>query len=625
MIPVADQASLVSRIVEALVHETFSTSYAVVIPPCFGEDALGDAFVEQLAKSERRPLVASITIDHIRTPIAYVQELHRQWSLSAVLGPAPRRGENSTVALMNLLGAVPADRPAVQVVRRFEKFLDALDTQVLGTMRSLESSKKLRSIVCSPYTYDDLKRRWVDGGKKLLASNYGDSHCSEVVRPLEKADALRECVRHGVQKHVAEFIVEQTGGYPEPCFDLVGTWTRQYASKDRPLTNDVKRELAEVARRRLGRFVEHLDMPGQSEHRDAVVALHYGMGTEHALATLDRHPWKEAILDGTELRAEVLGPTAAARLRGTQAASFDTARKLYARGQYRQARDVIEAGKGRTPSEQLLLLHAESMTLLIDPDDGLPGLDTDWKRLRKLLAEASELVANPEARIPAESIHRIRERYDELASPAQAIVDVTRTGDRRIVDALARTAPREAFWLMLLQQKRAGTHVRHSSATQAAFALPEQVFRIWAQWVLSLDYYRQPVDGGDTWAEVRRRWRHGDILPTPGEQFPSFDAFAWFALVAAEREGIPAIGRPESTWKGLEHALSLLQIRRDHAHAIARCTKDDRCKLFDLIDRWMAALLPSCKAHPEAWSLHEFEDMLRPLPLLVKDGDFDWF
>lgn len=620
MIPIADEQLVLSRVVDALLHETFSTSYAVIVPPCFGEDAVGDALVERLQHSDRRPLVASITIDHVATSLGYVQELHRQWSRVVSLGPEPRRGTSSTVALTNMLGAVPSGRPVVQVVRRFGKFLDVLDTQMLGAMRSLESSDKLRSVICSPFTYGDLKRRWAERGKKLLVSDYGDAHRTEIVRPLAKHDALLACAKHGIPNHVAQFIVEQTGGYPELCFGMIGEWTRQYASKG--WSNAVKREFAELACQRLERFVEHLDVPGQHEYRTAILDLHYGMATERALTTLDRHPWKESILEDGELRAEAIGPAVVATLRGTQAAAFPLARELYANGQYRQARDMIEPGTTTLP-EQLLFLQAQAMTLLVDPDDGLAGLDTDWKRLRRILAEASDLLASSATGMSVESLTRVRVRYGELTSAADAIANAAK-GGRRVVDTLARVAPREAFWLLQLEHKRARAYVRHSAATLAALALPEQIFRMWAQWTLDLDQYQQPADGEAVWAEVQRRWHSGEVSSSPGKLFPSFDAFAWFALVAAERANVPVPARPESTWEGLTQSLSLLQIRRDQAHSLARCTQDDRRKLFDLIERWMTALLPSCRAHAEPWAIDEFEYLTRPLPLLRDDGELEW-
>jgi hypothetical protein len=614
MIEIADQSSLASQVVGALLHETFPASYAVVVPPGFGEEQISEA-IEQRLCSENRAHVARIALDHIRRPIDYVQDLQRQWSI----GQPPKRTDAPTIALERLVGSASPSRPAVQIITRFEKFLDVLDVSMLGKMRSLEAGSRLRSAVITPFRYPDVKRRWIDQGRKLVTSNYGDTHNSVVVRPLEFVEAQRACARLGIPDYVAAYIIEQTGAYPEVCFVVAGAWKRAYEGK--PFTHRVKRELAEIAQDRLKRFVEQCDMPDQTVYRSAMVSLHFDSNRDEAVATLRDHPWCEAILKDGELRAEALGPVAVAMVGGVH---FDTAHTLYVRGAYRQAVEAMRLGGAPRTCERLLLLHAQAMALLVDPEDGIAGIDTDWVRLGKVLREAFDLMMAPDAGVAPESITRIRERHEQLISSARSIADAGQGGGRRVVDALSSVSPRNALWLVLLEHKRAAGIARNSLATQAALPIPEQVFRLWARWSLELEYEVQPADVS-LWDRVRELWPAARIAPNPGAPFASFDAFAWFAMARAERENIPLIARPEASAADLGRALSLLQIRRDQAHAVSRCSDRDRRELFDLISRWTTALLAPCKAHADRWSLNEFEQLVQPLPLLAPDGELEWF
>lgn len=610
-----NQDELLDKVVGGLLHEEFPSSYAIIVPPLFGEELLGKALVYRLRTSQRC-FVAHIAIDSISRPIEYIQELQRQWGI----GEAPKRGASPTVTLMQLVNAIPEGVPALQVITRFEKFLDVLDASMLGAMRRLESERRLRSAVFSPFTYVDVKQRWVEQGKKLVSSNYGDAHCFCGVQPHDFKSALRMCSEMGIPEHVAKFVIEQTGAYPEVCVELIGHWKRVYSGS--LFKNDVKQVLVQQAKERLRRFLLLLDMPDRSSFRDAAASVHYNSHREEALSLLRTHPWASVLLNGDEIRAQALGPLAASMSTVSHLAAFETARALYFRGSYRAALDVIKNFADTTAS-RMLLLHAGAMSLLIDPDDGRPGLDTDWRQVRSLLSDAMALLSESSSGISRVSIGQIEECQKRLLRISAPIADAASGSTRRIVDALSDKSPRSAFWIVMLEKMRANSLVGNSSATLAALALPEQVYRLWAYWHLELDYDVQPQDEA-AWERVRELWPSVEVVPVPGRKFPSFEVFAWFSFVVSQRLGIGETAAIESTPEALKRSLSLLQIRRDQAHSLARCSDRDRRELFSLVERWMAALLAPCYAHDDQWSMFEFEELVRPLPLLARDGELDW-
>ena len=398
MIPVDRQEELVQRVASEVVHPDYPTSYNVVVPPGFGEEALAAAIENALRESGRSPLIANLSVDRIASPAAYVAELHHQWSQQNALGPLPRDGSPS-IRLQRLVQLLPPGRPAVQLVRRFHKFLDALDQFILGTMRDLESGHRLRSINFSPFFYRELKRRWEQRGAKLVSSNYGDVHSEQAVAPLDHDKAVQHCRVAGMPERMSHFVVELTGGYPEVSQDLIATWIR----RGRPdWSTPLGTELRELARRRMRNLVDDLDDPGRTDTRDAVVSLHTDLGSEEDRALLERHPWGPILLDNEGLRAEAVGLAAVEAVgeewkHGAGSAGWLRAREYYLRGKYRAAHELIaalEAGARleATPAQLLLRAHSDVMAHLVHDESGAEGVDGDWQRTRQALKRAREVV-----------------------------------------------------------------------------------------------------------------------------------------------------------------------------------------------------------------------------------------
>ena len=137
MIGVKNQNQLVDEVVACLIHPTYPTSWNLVVPPGFGEDALSEQIVIKLRALEPKPFVAVVSSDSIQNVTAYVRQLHRQWSATCPIAQ-PIPDEAADILLQNLLGVLPTERPVIQVLKRFHKILDSL--QVHGTgARTLKS------------------------------------------------------------------------------------------------------------------------------------------------------------------------------------------------------------------------------------------------------------------------------------------------------------------------------------------------------------------------------------------------------------------------------------------------------------------------------------------------------
>ncbi|WP_433935292.1 hypothetical protein AB3662_11350 [Sorangium cellulosum] len=634
MIGVHKQAELVVEVVDGLVHPTASSSYNLVVPPGFGENAIAKQIAERLAAVTPRPLVAVLAPDTVKGVDDYLTLLHDQWS-DVVHLPPQRSDAAADARLKRFLHTLPTGRPVVQIIKRFHRFLDSLDRFVLGTLRDAENARCLRTVTISPFGYDELKKRWERAGQILLASDYGDTHSMrQVDAPSE--EELRELCRSQkpAPMHVIELASDLTGGYPEPFRAVVERWIRM---KEPELTANVRRALREEAVQRMGPLVRKLDRPKEQRYRDSVVDLYQGSEETDALQTLAHHPWKNILLKEDALRAEALGEAAVRgaiedavnehRESSYPRILFERARTFYQRKKYDVALGMLEAvHRSTSPGNvRLLEVHARVMAILYASNEGEPGMDTDWGKLRMAVEDASKVLAALSVR--ATDADRVKERYREIQALSSRVQGSLRGGNVRIVDTLAGFRgddpdPRTAALLLLLKLEAARAIAGDALACMSVLALPEQIFRVWALWALKLDYYRAPDGADETWQRAEAAWPHGTLTrTTPGDQFASFEAFAYFAL--ARWMDRPDVTAPEHDFKALNKAFSVHSFRRDAAHALTHTTAKAREQLFALIDRWLEALLARCDVHEE-FTRAELFAQVEPLPILDDDGSFLW-
>src|SRR5215813_11486537 len=254
MIGVRNQENLIEEVVAGLVHSDYPTSWNLVVPPGFGEDGLGDQIAARVREHSSNPVLAILSSDEVQGVDMYARELHRQWS-ETIQVPGPAQGEATEAFLRRLLSSLPTERPAIQVLKRFHKVLDSLESWVLGLLRGYERNHRLLTVTISPYSYEELKKRWRRLGHLLTASNYGDTHSVYSVELLSPSDILDICRANGIPDHISQYALDLTGGYPEPFNELIAFWMRMQKP---PLQPDVKIKFRKAAEQHLRRFVEWL-------------------------------------------------------------------------------------------------------------------------------------------------------------------------------------------------------------------------------------------------------------------------------------------------------------------------------------------------------------------------------
>lgn len=642
MIGVRDQAALVSEVSRTLVHMTAPTCWNLVVPPGFGPDSIASSIEKALARSEPRPLVASLNADTVETTHELVHRLHDQWSKSARLSRLTGPSDIPHVALERLLASLPKGPPVVLVINRFHKVLDSLSSAVLGTLRSFEQGPTcaIRTVTISPYPYEWLRRNWREVGIKLVTSDYGDKHAERRVSPMTVEDVCSACRAAEVPDAVGAAVAELSGGIPETVELLVAHWRRHSAAGFAPKLRD---EMRTVAVRSMRYLVKLLDSPGESRYRDLVIDLYKRREPERVGYELSFHPWSKGLVaeDGCSLVTDVIGAAAVEaevfevvsgqREDALPDASFERALRLYRLGEYAHAADLLGGSPlTRDHHAGLLRAHADVMRALYGPEG--VGADSNWAAIARALSSA-EKVLDAASNAGLAGLDLVRDRYSDLGTLAESICAASRGGETRIVDALgglrgSRVDRRAAIVLLEVQFRLARRVAGPSRAVQLVTPLPEQIARLWSYWLLGLDESCAPEQDAaePVWQLVEAHWpRKPLVRAEPGSRF-SAAVFAYYSHAAFVLQGLDPELALEADFSALDRALSVYDARRDPAHAYARVSSRVRDSYFGLIDRWLERLFLVGK-HLDPGRFVSRADLLacvRPLPLVLRDDSVDW-
>jgi hypothetical protein len=616
-----DHEKLSRTVSSNLLHPEFPTSSLVIVPPTFGGDELAECIGSAVADHPTSPPVAIISADEFPDADGYAASLATKWRVRT--STPPRNPAEASESYFRRLFAVGTpERPLVQIVVRFDKILDCVDSWVLGLMRTEEQSRRLRSVILCPYPYSELKRRWVTRGVKLTNSDYGDKHELHYI-PLSSLQWLRSRrVDPPVPPHIFEYALSVAGPYPETLGDVLETWVRLGRSDS--LGRALQTELREKAVSSTLPLIRKLDAPGQTTYVEHLIDLHLH-AQSNAQFYMRQHPWAHYLIgsDG-EPRSECLGEAAQRfwklEVGHTALESIHLrARRLYECRQYGAAVELTELlSRGDWPPiHQLVAQHARIMfSLLGGCGNEAAGEDSDWEAVLRCVQDARQLLL----RVHLDQLERemIECRYDELDAVARSVCSAKAGGQSRIVDRLGGLAvggcapsPRTALLLVLCGVEAGRALTGNASAIRAVLPLPEQIYRLWAFWQLGLNYYEAQETRDEIWEIVCREWPHGALTrPTPRQAFSSFELFSYYAMATAgDRE---LRGSPEPSWKSLRQSLSLLEIRRDVAHAVVTNDPKRRAAYFELIDRWLSALIVAC---PEPVSRDQLLAVIEPILL----------
>ncbi len=641
-----DQAEVVQQIGNDLVGP-HPSCWDVILPPGFGEERFARQLEDFLRAHPSRPRIAVQGADHANPSIgSFVRDLHWQWAETG--DKRPKALDRSPGTYLDLLlKYLPQDeRPLVLVLTRFHKVLKSLDKWVLGKLRREEQIKRLHTVLISPLPLPTLKKRWEAQKHYFSTSDYGDSrHTTKTVAPPGPEEVVRLCESIDVVPTVATYAYQLTGGYPEHLAALLEWWDKN----GRPaLPPPVRADLLRRARGQLGSFLEWLDPLEDGVYRDHVIDLYHGANTDQAQEAFRNHPWRDVVLDQEGLRAEALGAAALdAALQNTadrktiQSPWYDIlerAQRLYRRRQFEAARrvlDTVEPARLRA-HDRVLQAHARVMAELAGEEgDEHFDADTDCRRLRQALRTASEVLARTPLQLSAGDRQKIEGRYRQLEEVATAVMtagSVTGTFHNRLADVLAGFASdkhrnaRGVALLLLLKTEAGRAIAGDASACQSVVVLPEQIFCTWALWALDLNYYYAPPLDEVAWQIVEREWPrvHGAVeRAIPGQEFPSFYVFAFYALARWESLAVDIrTTPPEASFKELESALSGYgQVRNGLAHGMYQPSKRQREQYFQLIDRWLTSLLAAC---PDRVTREELLELTEPLPVVNADGTVSW-
>ena len=298
--------------------------------------------------------------------------------------------------------------------------------------------------------------------------------------------------------------------------------------------------------------------------------------------------------------------------------------RLYTHRRYAEAIELLGSVSKPTIRDRILLQHTKVMDCLHGS-----GLDIDWERLRRAIRSARDAIRGETA---IDGVDLLTGRYAEIEEMADTIVAAQKIGPR-IVDTLAGLGrssgdPKSAALLIVLWLDNCRSITSNSLALSAALPLPEQIFRIWAFWMMGINYDEAPVGEqvAATWDAAKDVWppKYGELQPpSTGKGFDSFRAFAYFSLAHARRLGLDATALPEPDFQSLEDSLSFHSgVRNPGAHSLSLVGRRSLERYFALIERWLAALF--CCPCLEKTCSQDLMLRLEPLPTVENDGTINW-
>ncbi len=618
---------LIAKLCDTLAATRHQRSCDLIVPPGFDEVGMAEGVLAGLRATRPEALIAECAIDEVADATSFVQRLAEAWDLAGsdrapdTMAPDQR--------LPRLFSLLPMDRPAILVLRRFHKLLDALPAWLLGALRTAEQQGRIRTLVLSPVSTQEMKQRWLSQGHPLVVSNYGDTHIRHVAGLIHPDDLTSLTTAFDLPQHFADYALHTSGGYPELFAAMARSWHDQ--GKPQSLNASVKKQLNQAIETLCKSFCNKLDPEGSERIFGSHVAnLYTGTDTDEAVDILQRHEWRDILLSGNNLRCKKIGETSIHLMieqtrknlgHSNRHAFYEKAQDLYRNRLYSAVSRLLEGLAAGDKRLDLLLSHALIMEALCPHHGDYASIDSNWGLIPPLVRKAKKQASDCPS-LDSDLRDRLTERYDNLAKYAQLISknkNETRPIDRLSI-AVAQNRGREdlalcTVLLLQLHAQSARSRSDTNEAVQLAMALPEQLFRVWALWELDLNYYASPP--GYTLSDESRKQLSSpeiqlapvrtDPSPTP---FPSFKVFYLYC-----RDQAVALGRAEpfAEWK---NDLQLMtNFRNDRAHAVTSATQSHNKQFLDLLDRWLSHTHHAAPLFVQRMTQAEILNIVQPLPV----------
>ena len=396
---VADVVRMVARGVT-----THQRGYVVLVPPGFERrpDVASRLEAAVRKESERSADVVSVSGDAVGSEEELVALLIREWcgientaserwsELEEDVREAPPQQRLKAF----FQGALCRGRHRVLVVRRFDKVFKCMSGALLAVLRDLEHTNRLTAVNTSVLSYTELYVRRA-AHEPSFVSDYGQSHASLMLGPLNDSEARAEWAEHvdesidtRLSRAYCTVALEVSGGVPS-LFSKAAAYVEVVRERRdlREYSRLLRSEFAQEFRR-LIRYDEH-DDSGVPSLAESIARMQWGMGTDADVEVISGHRWGELFLrsggERRELCSRALGACGVDML-GRLPRRLST-EALYERGEYLACKEQL--GNARVEGRIPLAIAAEMLSLAFgETDESLYfSAEVDWKRVEMLARE----------------------------------------------------------------------------------------------------------------------------------------------------------------------------------------------------------------------------------------------
>lgn len=272
------------------------SNYIIIAPPMSGETEFVHLLSQKtlhyefLNSNAHRFSVAYIDSAYVKNDLDFACRISRSWGVPQ--SPSP---DDDAVSILELACSQVKDKglEPVLIILRFHEALKKLGESIGATLRNLEHTHRLKTVVTMPVKLTTLRERWElmdEGAAPFLASDWGQGHTAKLLSGYTKEE-IAGLLKNGTHaQEQAETIHRSTAGYKE-LVDRISDSVE--GKRGRGLEAFLQSRSPELC----GRVIQWLEAPNSSHSfKKALVNMEHPNLYKDSIELINYHDWGPSLL-----------------------------------------------------------------------------------------------------------------------------------------------------------------------------------------------------------------------------------------------------------------------------------------------------------------------------------------
>jgi len=549
--------------------------------------------------------VARVTGDALQDDEAFLRRTSAAWQKPTQDrdGAAANERFETTVHSVTDSGIRP-----LLLFDRFHKGAESLSSEMLASLRELESQRALVTLLVSHVEHASLRRRLSEHGVAYVTSNYGDRHAALPIGPLEHCDCERLLDEFGLDKATAPGVMNMTGGLPELLDKAV-----RYLASGKPERETVLELARDPILERLMEWISPTK-EGRELERRRLVRVFLGIQEHDDVRILSEHEWGDLLTCNGALRPQLLGMAALRTpVDGLIGSSDREAIRLYHASAYDAAAEVL---KFTRPDDQASLHAAKVMSRVSMSLDTLDR-SANWSDIAVQARVGGEACDGNAALSETGAGFRRWVRNAERLSPLRNVDDLDKQLETIVTAPSAADAAYGAVLFLALRLHAARRQPSPVASVLMAQAVPESALKSWAAIRVKLRLHEVIDFDGEPFRSRRDYWWGGefDVPRRPCRPRGLVDLCVAVACLQ-ERQLTRTEWFFDSPEKLRRETDSIKKLMNPTRHSVFVCDARLRDGILNVSEAWLARLAVVA-GHADVSAVYR---QLDPIPLPGQTG-----